>query len=221
MAIDDKHDMLLGKHTPVVDTYAPHLLYPISRSAGRETLDPADPVPFLGADLWHAYELSWLDDSGKPVVRVGRFIVPASSPNIVESKSFKLYLNSLNSTAFASDEEARQTIVRDISAVAGADVSLQLLDPVDPSLSGARLAGTCIDDLPLVCRDEQPSADLLRQAGNEIIEEQLHSYLLRSLCPVTGQPDWASLWVHYRGVALDHRALLRYIIAYRRHQEFH
>ena len=221
MAIDDKHDMLLGKHTPVVDTYAPHLLYPISRSGGRETLDPADPVPFLGADLWHAYELSWLDDSGKPVVRVGRFIVPASSPNIVESKSFKLYLNSLNSTAFASDEEARQTIVRDISAVAGAGVSLQLLDPVDPCLSGARLAGTCIDDLPLLCRDEQPSADLLRQAGNEIIEEQLHSHLLRSLCPVTGQPDWASLWVHYRGVALDHRALLRYIIAYRRHQEFH
>lgn len=221
MGAGDKHDMLLGKHTPVVDTYAPNLLYPISRSGGREWLDPADSVAFLGADLWHAYELSWLDASGKPVVRVGRFIVPASSPNIVESKSFKLYLNSLNSTGFASDEEARQTIVRDISAVAGADVSLQLLDPVDPSLSGAHLAGTCIDGLPLVCCDEQPSADLLRQAEAGIIEEQLHSHLLRSLCPVTGQPDWASLWIHYHGVALDHCALLRYIISYRRHQEFH
>ena len=218
-----EHDdgLLLGKHTPVVEVYSPELLYPIPRSIARDNLGFDMAPAFHGVDLWHAYELSWLDVSGKPVVRVGRFVVPASSPNIVESKSFKLYLNSLNSTAFASDEEARQTIVRDISAVAGADVSLQLLDPVDPSLSGARLAGTCIDDLPLVSSDEQPSADLLRQAGTGIIEEQLHSHLLRSLCPVTGQPDWASLWIHYHGVALDHRALLRYIIAYRLHQEFH
>jgi len=221
MATDEKHDMLLGKHTPVVDTYSPNLLFPIPRSEGRKRLGKGESVPFRGADLWHAYEMSWLDGSGKPVVRVGRFIVPASSPNIVESKSFKLYLNSLNSTGFASDEDARRTIVRDISMVAGADVTLQLLAPVDPSLSGTRLAGTCIDDLPLVSRGEQPSASILRRSGTESVEERLHSHLLRSLCPVTGQPDWASLWVHYRGAALDHSALLRYIIAYRRHQEFH
>ena len=123
-----------------------HILYPIPRHSARQNLGLSDALPFQGVDLWHAYELSWLDKSGKPVVRVGRFSVPATSPNIVESKSFKLYLNSLNNSQFSCDEEARGTITTDISAVAGADVSLDLYAVDDPALAGTTLRGECLDE---------------------------------------------------------------------------
>ena len=216
-----KHDMLLGVHTPVVDEYSPQLLYPIPRSDARERLGLQEPLPFTGADLWHAYEMSWLDQTGKPVARVGRFTIGASSPNMVESKSFKLYLNSLNSTRFGSDDEAAATIKRDIGKTVGEDVALELFDPDDPSLAGVELAGVCLDDLPVVPEAVVPEASILRVQPTEPVEEQLYSHLLRSLCPVTGQPDWATVWVHYRGAEIDHGSLLRYIIAYRWHQEFH
>lgn len=128
--------MLLGRHTPLAREYAPHLLYPIPRAPARQNLGLSEPLPFHGVDLWHAYEMSWLDDTGKPVVRVGRFHVPANSPAIVESKSFKLYLNSLNNTRFASSEHVRATIVADISAAAGATVALELLPVDDAVLAG-------------------------------------------------------------------------------------
>ncbi len=119
--------MLLGRHTPVLQEYAPDILHSIPRATARQHLGIGTALPFHGADLWHAYEMSWLDNDGKPVVRVGRFTVPASSPHIVESKSFKLYLNSLNSTRFATLEAARATIIKDISSAAGEAVDLQLL----------------------------------------------------------------------------------------------
>ena len=212
--------MLLGRQTPAADSYAPQLLYPIARHEGRQRLGLGDPLPFSGADLWHAYELSWLDANGKPVARVGRFTIPASSPNMVESKSFKLYLNSLNNTRFASDEEAGATIIADISAAAGELVELQLCEVGDSCLAGAALPGTCLDRLDVAVEEAEPDAAML-SPGAEQIEESLYSHLLRSLCPVTGQPDWATLWIQYRGPALDHSSLLRYIIAYRQHQEFH
>jgi len=213
--------MLLGKHTPVVATYSPELLYPIARSTGRAALGLDATIPFHGIDLWHAWELSWLDGDGKPVVRVGRLRVPADSPAIIESKSLKLYFNSLNSTRFPSEIDLAETLRRDLGAVAGAAVGVELF-PVDaPDLATAPLPGTCLDDLPATVPGREPAADLLRLRPAGRVEERLYSHLLRSLCPVTAQPDWASVLVHYRGPALQHRSLLEYLIAYRDHREFH
>ncbi|HEY6131073.1 MAG TPA: NADPH-dependent 7-cyano-7-deazaguanine reductase QueF [Halioglobus sp.] len=213
--------MLLGRHTPVIQDYAPHILHPISRTIARQHLGIDAAVPFHGADLWHAYEMSWLDGTGKPVVRVGRFTVPASSPNIIESKSFKLYLNSLNNTRFATEAIAQATIVKDISGVAGASVSLQLLKADDPLLAGAALPGECLDDVPVEPYFGEPQAEQLRVQSGGPVEERLYSHLLRSLCPVTGQPDWATVWLHYCGETIERSSLLQYLIAYREHQEFH
>ena len=221
MADQEKPELLLGKHTPVTAQYTPALLYPIVRSEGRKRLGLTDPMPFEGFDLWHAYEMSWLDERGKPVARVGRFVIPASSPHIIESKSFKLYLNSLNHTRFPSEDAARSTILRDVSLVVGAEVSLELYAVDDPGLAGTGLVGKCLDALPATIAATEPNPEMLKLRSSDSVEEKLYSHLLRSLCPVTGQPDWATVWIHYRGAALDHSSLLQYIIAYREHQEFH
>ena len=214
-------DLLLGRQVPPVTGYSPEILHPIPRATARAEL-AMDCVPH-GADLWHAYEVSWLDHSGKPEVRVGRFMIPASSDNMVESKSFKLYLNSLNNERFEDEQEVKSVIVADVSSVVGDNVDLQLL-PVDaPVLAGSSLGGTCIDGLTLDGPiPDTPSAELLSaDAGDDVVEERLYSHLLRSLCPVTGQPDWATVWLHYRGRAIDRSALLRYLLAFRNHHEFH
>jgi 7-cyano-7-deazaguanine reductase len=221
MSEPDGEGMLLGRQTPVIDDYAPQLLYPIPRAAGREPIGCNLVQPFSGCDLWHAYEMSWLDPTGKPVVRVGKFSIPASSASMVESKSFKLYLNSLNNTRFDSDAAAAAMIRRDIAAVVGTSIQLELLAADDPTLAGATLSGSCLDTLAVTPTAAEPCADMLELLEGRFVEEQLHTHLLRSLCPVTGQPDWASVWLHYRGRALQHESLLRYVIAYRRHQEFH
>lgn len=213
--------MLLGRQTPVADSYSPGLLYPISRASGREQIAPSGALPFVGTDLWHAYELSWLNAAARPVTFVGRFLMPASSPNMVESKSFKLYLNSLNNTRFDSTEQVRELIERDVAQVVGSQVTLQLLAVDDASLAGARLDGVCLDDLDAGVPDLAPEAQMLELRNSGRVEEKLFTHLLRSLCPVTGQPDWASVWIHYSGPPLVHESLLRYIIAYRSHQEFH
>ena len=221
MTEQQRQGMLLGRETAGSESYAPELLYPIPRAEGREALGCVGQQPFTGADLWHAYEMSWLDAEGKPVVKVGRFLIPAGSPNMVESKSFKLYLNSLNSARFADGSAASATILRDISATVGAAIDLELLDVDDTSMAGSRLPGQCLDHLRVAAADTEPGPELLAVRSPEVTEERLYTHLLRSVCPVTGQPDWASVWLHYRGAALDHQALLRYVIAYRRHQEFH
>ena len=221
MVSSEDQELLLGRQTPVLHEYSPHILYPISRSLARQDLGLTQTLPFHGVDLWHAYELSWLDESGKPVVRVGRFSVPATSPNIVESKSFKLYLNSLNNCQFICDDDARNTITADISAAAQADVSLALFAVDDSALAGATLHGECLDECPVGPRSGEPDARQLEVHPGNIVEEVLYSHLLRSLCPVTGQPDWATVWVHYRGAAIEHSSLLAYVVAYREHQDFH
>ena len=221
MADSGERELLLGRQTPVVDAYAPELLYPIPRAPARQDLGLAEPPPFAGVVVWYAYELSWLDRLGKPVARVGRFTVPATSPNMVESKSFKLYLNSLNNTRLDGDNAAREIIRRDVSAVVDAEVGLALFEPDDPALAGTSPRGTCLDPLPVAVPGGEPRLELLALADGETVEEQLYSHLLRSLCPVTGQPDWATVWVHYRGRPVDHSALLGYLLAYRHHQAFH
>lgn len=219
MTGSDKPELLLGKQTPVCDSYAPQLLFPIPRAAGRERLS-ATGSAFFGEDLWHLYELSWLDQQDKPQVRVGRLRVPASSPNMVESKSLKLYLNSLNNTRFASEAEFRQTVSRDLAVVVGSAVTLELLDITDPKLAGKCPPGDCLDQLPIERSQSEPDAGLL-QIADQTGEMQVYSHLLRSLCPVTGQPDWATVWLHFRGGLPESSSLLRYIVAYRGHQEFH
>ncbi len=213
--------MLLGRQVPVAAKYTPELLYPISRSTGRAALGLGTELPFNGVDVWHAYELSWLDAQGKPVSRLGRLTVPADSTNLVESKSLKLYLNSLNNMRYDSDEQVAAIIRRDLAAVLGADVELELFSQQDPAFAGQAPPGQCLDQLPVADGADEPDASLLLLDNRGEVEEQLFSHLLRSLCPVTGQPDWATLWISYRGPAIDHASLLRYIIAFRRHQEFH
>lgn len=214
-------EMLLGRQVPVSPVYDPGLLYPIARDEGREQLGLARELPFHGADYWHAYELSWLDPRGKPVSRLGRFTIPADSPCLVESKSLKLYLNSLNNSHYESDEEAIETIRRDVGAAVGAELRLELFPQQEASFVGRLPPGRCLDGLPAQGVATRADPDLLAADIGQQVEEQLYSHLLRSLCPVTGQPDWATLWIHYRGPALDHEGLLRYIISFRDHQEFH
>ena len=217
---DERPELLLGKNVPVSDDYSPQLLYPIERADARQTLGIGAELPFFGVDLLHAYELSWLDPRGKPEVRVGRFLIPAESPFMVESKSFKLYLNSLNSTSFDSEQQVCDTLRTDLGRAVGADIELELFAVDAPELDGGVPEGECLDGLEISVDDTPPRTCLL-EVGSEVMEDAVHSHLLRSLCPVTGQPDWATVYLRYRGRALERESLLRYLVAFRRHQEFH
>ncbi|EPR8084506.1 NADPH-dependent 7-cyano-7-deazaguanine reductase QueF [Pseudomonas aeruginosa] len=214
----------LGKTSEYVSSYTPSLLFPISRTAKWAELGlSAETLPYRGVDIWNCYELSWLTPAGKPVVAIGEFSIPADSPNIIESKSFKLYLNSLNQSAFDSREALRAVLQKDLSAAAGAPVGVRLrsLDEVAEEGIG-RLPGRCIDELDIAVDGyEQSRPELLRCDAGRIVEEQLYSHLLKSNCPVTGQPDWGTLVVDYRGPALDPASLLAYLVSFRQHQDFH
>jgi len=214
----------LGKSSEYVSTYAPELLFPISRTTKWAELGlTAQTLPYQGVDLWNCYELSWLTASGKPVVAIGEFAIPAQSPNIIESKSFKLYLNSLNQTAFDNAEAVRAVMERDLSAAAGAPVCVRVrgLDEV-ASEGVAVIEGTCVDDLDVAVESyDHPRPELLRCDDTRRVDEVLYSHLLKSNCPVTGQPDWGTLVVEYSGPALDAASLLAYVVSFRQHQDFH
>jgi 7-cyano-7-deazaguanine reductase len=214
----------LGKTSEYVATYTPALLFPIARAAKWAELGlTAQTLPYQGVDLWNCYELSWLTPSGKPVVAIAEFTIPADSPNIIESKSFKLYLNSLNQSVFVSRNDLAAVLQRDLSVVAGAPVGVRLRSLAEVEDEGvARLPGVCIDELEVVIEDySQPQPELLRCEPARVITESLHSHLLRSNCPVTGQPDWGSVVVEYSGAALDHGSFLRYLVSFRQHADFH
>ena len=224
MAID-RPDTLkgapLGCDSTYPERYDPTLLYPIARGANRAPLGLNDEaLPFVGEDEWHAFELSWLDPKGKPIVAVARFRLPATSPNLIESKSWKLYLNSFNHTRFAGHVEVEQTLARDLSEAAGAPVNVALLGVDDDALMVRRLPGECIDGLDVEIIDYTPNPQLL-SATDQIVEETLHSHLLKSNCPVTGQPDWGSVLIRYRGPRIEREGLLKYLVSYRQHQDFH
>lgn len=217
-------DSPLGKTSEYVATYTPELLFPIPRAAKWAELGlTAQTLPYQGVDLWNCYELSWLTPSGKPVVAIAEFVIPADSPNIIESKSFKLYLNSLNQSIFATRDDLAAVLQRDLSGAAGAPVAVQLRSLTELEAEGfARLPGACIDELEVVIDDyNQPQPELLRCDAGRVISESLHSHLLRSNCPVTGQPDWGSVVVEYTGAALDHSSFLRYLVSFRQHADFH
>lgn len=218
-------DSLLGKKTRYDSAYDPKLLFPIARAESRLKLGMTE-LPFQGEDWWTCYEFSWLQTNGLPVAALAHFYIPCDSVSIVESKSFKLYLNSFNQEKFESQEHVMTTLHRDLSAAAGADIRVRLERLPDATfpIQEAQQSYYCIDETP--CSDapfvyEPDSALLTLDSSGEMVEEALVSNLLRSNCPVTDQPDWGSVFIRYRGQKIDHEALLRYIVSFRQCQDFH
>ena len=211
-------DIPLGREVAYPRHYDPTLLFPIARRLGRDALGiEAGAPPFIGDDRWHAYELSWLDARGKPVVAAATFTVPADSPQLIESKSLKLYLNSLNGERFADPGTVAARIVADLSDAAGAQVRFAFgLPPFIDDDSAS------LDDIDLdIGEYAAPNPALLSANEHDTVGETLRSDLLKSNCPVTGQPDWASLRIAYRGPRIDRAGLLRYLVSFREHAEFH
>ncbi|TFZ04017.1 NADPH-dependent 7-cyano-7-deazaguanine reductase QueF [Ramlibacter humi] len=222
-------DSLLGKPAPYRDEYAPDLLYPIPRAPKRHEIGVAGQPPFFGADLWTAYELSWLTPRGKPAVAIAHFTVPCETPNIVESKSFKLYLNSFTNTRFAGAEEVSARLRADVSeavwrgGAGSASVGVRLVSPdAFDQQQVHEMDGLNVDRLDIECTEYTPNPELLTAALDEKpVDETLVSHLLKSNCLVTGQPDWGSVQVRYSGPQIDQGGLLRYLVSFRNHHEFH
>ncbi|MCM2336893.1 MAG: NADPH-dependent 7-cyano-7-deazaguanine reductase QueF [Pseudomonas sp.] len=214
----------LGKPAAYCDTYSPGLLFPIARQIKRDEIGiVAAKLPFVGEDLWNAYELSWLNPRGKPVVALATFRVPADSPRLIESKSLKLYLNSCNQTRFDSVDAVRAAFVRDLSEAAGAAVVVEI-QPLgsSPVRVIAAPPGESLDELDIDIDTYQPCPEFLSAVGGgDEVSETLHSHLLKSNCLVTGQPDWGCIVVRYTGPAIDRAGLLRYIVSFRKQNEFH
>ncbi|HEY8904911.1 MAG TPA: NADPH-dependent 7-cyano-7-deazaguanine reductase QueF [Rhodoferax sp.] len=219
----------LGQPTVYADQYDARLLFPIARAPQRLALGLTDVLPFLGADLWTAFELSWLNPRGKPQVALAYITVPCESVNIIESKSLKLYLGSFSNTRFADATEVLARLRADLTeaawrgAVVQSSVGVKLIaaDVFDREPL-FELDGLNLDRLDLDCDQYQPAPELLTAATDEApVSEVLTSKLLKSNCPVTGQPDWASVQISYFGPQIDQAGLLRYIVSFRNHQGFH
>jgi 7-cyano-7-deazaguanine reductase len=206
----------LGHATGYPDRYDPSLLFAVSRAPQRAAIGIRDALPFTGADVWTAYEHTWLDGRGKPRIAMLSLVVPVDSPRIVESKSVKLYLGSFAQSRFDDEQRVRDTIARDLSTATGSVVSVTVLADarIDP------MPGISIDGEDVAIDAYEVDASLLR-AGGEGARETLCSDLFRSVCPVTGQPDYASVAIEYRGPRIDRAALLRYLVSYRVHAGFH
>ncbi|TAL93049.1 MAG: NADPH-dependent 7-cyano-7-deazaguanine reductase QueF [Rhodanobacter sp.] len=213
----------LGKDTVYADRYDPNLLFPIPRADKRRELGVAETLPFHGMDIWNAYELSWLDPRGKPQVALAEFHIPASSSHLIESKSFKLYLNGFAQERMESADVLTDTLLHDLSAAAGAVISVQLGPTRAATLPTVDLDGHLLDAQDIaIDHYGPPQPDFLRaDLSVQPVQETLVSHLLRSNCPVTGQPDWGSVQITYRGAPIDHAGLLRYLVSFRTHNEFH
>ncbi|WP_144638322.1 NADPH-dependent 7-cyano-7-deazaguanine reductase QueF [Bordetella genomosp. 13] len=215
-------DAPLGQSVSYPTQYDPSVLFPIARAQNRAALQLDASPAWRGADIWTAYELSWLNAKGKPRVAMATFTVPADSPNLIESKSFKLYLNSFNQTRLDNAQALRDLLERDLSAAAGAPVALDMMLPQHFARQRiAELEGIDLDKLDVEIDTYQPAPGLLRCLEGAVVEETLCSRLLKSNCPVTGQPDWGSVQIRYRGRPIDREALLKYIISFREHAGFH
>lgn len=213
----------LGKAANYGHDYDPGLLFPISRASQRAALGLGDELPFVGVDFWNAYELSWLDGRGKPRVALAEFRVPAASPHLIESKSFKLYLGSYAQSRFTDTDTLRAQLIRDLSEASGAPVSVVLTPAASANAALIEtLEGDLIDDLPIeITHYGPPRPDFLSSDPELRTDEVLVSHLLKSNCPVTGQPDWASLQIRYAGPRITRDGLLRYLVSYRNHSDFH
>jgi len=219
----------LGQPTTYADQYDAALLFPIPRAAQRVALGLGSSLPFLGADLWTAFELSWLNPRGKPEVALAHITVPCESTHIIESKSFKLYLGSFNNTRFADAAEVLARLRADLTEAAWRGGVVQ--SSVGVRLVAAELFdrepiyeldGLSLDRMDLDCDRYTPAPELLSSATDEApVSEVLTSNLLRSNCPVTGQPDWGSVQISYFGPQIEQAGLLRYLISFRNHNGFH
>ncbi len=210
----------LGRATKHSDRYDASLLFALPRALQREALGLDRDLPFTGIDIWTAYELTWLDPRGKPAIAIASFEVPCVSPAMVESKSVKRYIGSFAQSQFDSAEHVRSTLARDIGAACGASVSVYLSDPVSGAPAIASLAGVSLDRQSLSVDCYEVDARLLASSAPSVAET-LTTELFRSQCPVTGQPDYASVQLTYDGPRIDRAALLRYLVSYRRHAGFH
>ncbi len=221
MTLNSFDDLHLGRQVDYPDQYSPGLLTSIPRSQSRQSLGLKQ-LPFTGEDIWNAYELSWLNSKGKPQVATAEFHIPCDSSCIIESKSFKLYLNSFNQTVIDSADSLLDMLHNDLSACAGASVRVELRFAQDWTAGQFKqLPGYCIDELDISTEDYLPDASLLQLVSERVVSKTLHSHLLRSLCPVTAQPDWASVLIQYRGAEISDESLLKYLVSYRKHQGFH
>lgn len=214
---------LLGQSTPYCAQYDPTLLFPIPRQEKRDELGfDLHYLPFQGLDIWTAFEVSWLNQKGKPNAVIAEFAFPADSPNLIESKSLKLYLNSFNGTRFDSQQQVEELFIKDLTLACGdsVDVLIRSLN-FDETLTGV-LPGENLDSLDIEVTDYQVNPTLLTtEPSSEKVSETLNSHLLKSNCLVTGQPDWGSVVIRYEGMPINHENLLKYFISFREHNEFH
>ena len=214
----------LGQKTEYASQYDRTLLQPVPRALNRDGLGITQNQPFtIGADIWTAYEISWLNEKGLPQVAIADIYLDYQSQNLIESKSFKLYLNSFNQSKFADFNTVQQTMQRDLSECAQGDVKVRL-NPVSVYNSQKidHLQGDCIDEQDIEITSYEFNADWLKDCvSNEIVEEKLVSHLLKSNCLITNQPDWGTLHIHYVGKKINHEKLLRYVVSFRQHNEFH
>lgn len=222
-AINDMTGLVLGRQVDHSRFYDPSQLCPVPRSLGRTAAGMTAPLSFTGGvDIWNAYELSWLTPSGLPAVAMAEIRVPWDSPHLIESKSLKLYCNSFNMSVFENADIVARAMMRDLSAAAGADVHVGLISP--GAFAAQELhepAGICMDDLDVTCSAYGgPHPELLETSFGQV-EEVLYTRLFRSCCPVTGQPDWATVRIAYSGTRIRPSALLAYLVSYREHQGFH
>jgi 7-cyano-7-deazaguanine reductase len=206
---------------PEQDRHDPYLLSPVSRQPERHEIGIGTPLPFWGLDIWTAYELSWLHPSGKPQIALGTFTFPADSPQLIESKSLKLYLNSFNQAPFENSLALKTVLKEDLSRASGSPVEVLLKSPeVFGQEQIEELPGESLDRLAVEVRDYALNPNHLA-VGERVVEETLVSNLLRTNCPITGQPDWAGIQIRYRGPRLDRVGLLRYLVSFRQHRGFH
>jgi 7-cyano-7-deazaguanine reductase len=214
-------DAPLGKKATYTSQYQPDLLYTVPRQMHRKELGIQAKLPFQGNDIWNAFEMSWLNTKGKPIVATAEFIFPCTTPNLIESKSFKLYLNSFNNTAFESAQHVEETLMKDLSKAAGEKIIVKLFPlPHTHGKSAHHFTGIYLDILDIECQSYTINPDYLT-TETSVVTETLHSDLLKSNCLITGQPDWASLQICYTGKKIHHEGLLKYIVSFRNHNEFH
>ena len=220
MSKDNK--TMLGRDVTYASAYSPKILHPIARQHNRQKRGIHNALPFnWGFDIWNAYEISWLDNRGKPCVAMARFIVASDSEFIVESKSLKIYLNSLNDHAFSSWDSVRQTLTHDLTQAFNGCVSVELYAIDVLSHTSMPLPGSLIDDRDASITEYEVNPGYLIAMSDEFVHESVYSHLFKSNCPVTQQPDWATVHISYRGCPISHDGLLKYLVSYRHMNEFH
>lgn len=211
----------LGEKTKYIYHYTPELLFPVSRSLARDKIGlQSDSLPFHGIDIWNSFELSWLNPQGKPVIGGGEFIFPCDTENLVESKSFKLYLNSFNQSPFDSLDQVQETIANDLEKFCGlrGEMKIYTVEECEKLPTGIP-DGKCLDDLDITTDTYEVDPEFL-VTSEEDVEETLYSHLLKSNCLATGQPDWGMILIKYAGPKIDAAGLLKYIISFRNHSGF-